>query len=85
MPALYDPWIANLEGGTEIDSLCVRARSEGLPLYVFYGYPGMNRGRRADGFRRLDDPALFEPVQTFLGLDPRQVYTVLRYTGEPLT
>ncbi len=80
---IYDPWIVQVHGDEEIAEAMARARADGRPLYVFYGYAAANRPRFPSGFRLLDDPALFETTAHFLGADPHFSYWVLRHTGAP--
>jgi hypothetical protein len=81
---VYDPGVLHVETGDDLRGLCERARAEGRPLYVLYGYQGRNRLRHEDVFARLDDPRLFEPLGRFDAIAPEFVYRVLRYTGAPL-
>jgi hypothetical protein len=81
---LYDPWIVHVTSADDVAQQVARARAEERPLYVVYGHPGHNRTRFGDGFRYLDDPALFQELGRFDGVEPRFTFRVLRYTGAPL-
>jgi hypothetical protein len=81
---VYDPHLEHVESREALAQLCARARSEGRPLYVLYGYHHANHtGRFAELFRELDDRRSFEPVARFSGIENEFVYRVLRYTGRP--
>jgi hypothetical protein len=82
-PRVWDPWILPINTGEEIAALCTRALEEKKPLYIFYGYPQLNRRRRADAFEYLDDPRLFTQAARFDGISRPFIYRVLRYTGAP--
>jgi hypothetical protein len=84
MSAIYDPWLVFATNAGPIEELAQRARAEGRPLYVMYGYPGENRQRFPGAFALLDDPQLFEERARFLGVAPEFTWRVLRYTGAPL-
>jgi hypothetical protein len=79
---VYDPWARHVGGRAALEALCARARAEGRPLYLFYGYHHANHtGRFARLFVLLDDVRTFEPVARFDGIESEFVYRVLRYTG----
>lgn len=84
LSAIYDPWLVFATSARPIEALAQRAREEGVPLYVMYGYPGENKKRFPGGFRLFEDPALFEERARFLGIEPEFTWRVLRYTGAPL-
>ncbi|MGI8604507.1 MAG: hypothetical protein ACR2OZ_16160 [Verrucomicrobiales bacterium] len=48
------------------------------PLYVVYGYEGLNRAALPDGFELLDDPARFFVKRRFYGIDPQFAFQVLQ-------
>lgn len=81
VPDIYDPWIRQVHGADEIARAMAEAKAAARDLYVFYGYPLANRPRHPDGFRYLDDPAIFETKAHFLGADPHFSFWVLRWTG----
>ena len=81
---VYDPGVLHVETAADLRTLCDRARADGRPLYVLYGYQGRNRLRAGDVFALLDDPRLFEALGRFDAVAPEFVYRVLRYTGAPL-
>jgi hypothetical protein len=74
---VYDPTIRYVGSAAELRSLCRRARGDGLPLYVAFGYPAHN-ARRADGVALLEDPARFETVAAFGGIEPEFGFRVFR-------
>jgi hypothetical protein len=81
---VYDPTLLHAESAEDLRRLCARARADGRPLYLLYGYLGQNDRRHPDAFALLDDPRLFEPVGRFDAVAPEFVYRVLRYTGAPV-
>jgi hypothetical protein len=85
LSAIYDPWLVFATDARPIEALARRAREEGRPLYVMYGYPGENRQRFPGGFALFEDPRLFEERARFFGVAPEFTWRVLRYTGAPLS
>jgi hypothetical protein len=79
MVRLYDPWTVRVDDYAALQREIRRARADGRALYVFYGYPGHNRRHRQGGFLLLDDPALFEEVARFHGVEAEFTYRVLRF------
>jgi hypothetical protein len=84
VPRVYDPWIVAVEERAELAGEIARAQAEGRPLYAFYGHAALNRKRFPATLALLDDPALFEPVARFDGIEAEHVYRVLRWTGAPV-
>jgi len=80
---VYDPGLLHVEDAAGLRALLERARRDGRPLYVLYGYAGRNRHRHPDVFALLDERRLFEPLGRFDAIAPEFVYRVLRYTGAP--
>ena len=83
VPRVYDPWIVAVEERGELAAELARAQAEGRSLYAFYGHAALNRKRFPATLALLDDPALFEPVARFDGIEAEHVYRVLRWTGAP--
>ncbi|HVH06549.1 MAG TPA: hypothetical protein VNE71_11175, partial [Myxococcota bacterium] len=81
VPRVYDPWIVAVEAHGALAAELARARDEGRPLFAFYGHAALNRRRFPETLALLDDPALFEPVARFDGIEAEHVYRVFRYTG----
>ena len=79
-PKVYDPRLRYFETARDLRALCEEAAERDVPLYAYYGYAGQNRKRRPGAFELLDDPALFEPVARFGGVEPEFVYRVYRWT-----
>ena len=85
VPAIYDPEIAHVHERAEIAELARRAREEGRPLYVFYGYSHSNRiGPFSAVFTDLDDAAAFREVASWSGIESDFVFRMLLYTGAPV-
>jgi hypothetical protein len=84
VPRVYDPWIVALDQPDALRRELARARAESRPLYAFYGHAALNRKRFPETIALLHDPALFEPVARFDGIEAEHVYRVYRYTGAPL-
>jgi hypothetical protein len=74
---VYDPTIRYVGSAAELVALCRLARAEGEPLRVAFGYPAHN-ARRADGIALLEDPARFERVAEFGGIEPEFGFRVYR-------
>lgn len=56
--------------GPALQNLINQARQEGRPLLLALGYEELNRINLPDGFRLLDDPALFRKTGTWHGIEP---------------
>lgn len=84
VPAVYDPemyWCVNRK---DVEILMRKADTERRPLLIFYGHESFNRGMFSgedygQPFELLDDPALFEEVKRYEGVDAPSVYRVLSY------
>jgi hypothetical protein len=61
-----------------LQKLIDQARLENRPLLVALGYEGINRLNLPDGFKLLDNPALFEKISTRHGLEPEFTFHLLR-------
>jgi hypothetical protein len=66
------------DGAAALGKLIDQARREQRPLLVALGYEGLNRLNMPDGFRLLDDPALFEKLSTRHGIEPEFTFHLLR-------
>lgn len=83
---VYDPGVQLVDSLAEVDALQRQSAREARPLYVVYGYPGMNRLRHPDVLARLEDRARYRLVARFDGTEPNLTYRIFRYRGEaPLT
>jgi hypothetical protein len=78
---VYDPLLLHAESAGELRALAARARADGRPLYVLYGYRGQNLRRAPDAIALLEDPARFERLGRFDAVAPEFVYRVVRHTG----
>jgi len=83
-PDVYDPYVLHVHRAGEIAALAERSRSEGRPLYVFYGYNDANRVKSPDAMVYLDDPRLFQEVAVLPAIEAEFLIRVFRYTGQPL-
>lgn len=63
----YDPAGIRFSTADELRSLIDRARHEGKPLYLNFGFRSLLQSAQPDIFALIDDPALFEPVQILPG------------------
>jgi hypothetical protein len=82
MLRLYDPWLEYVTSLAEIEALERRAAREGLPLFVVYGYPGMNQLRHPDVLERLHDPRRYRLVARFDGVDANMTFRVFRHRAQ---
>jgi hypothetical protein len=80
----YDPSLLHAESAEELRALAARARADGRPLYVIYGYRGQNLDRAPEAIALLEDRERFEPLGRFEAVAPEFVYRAVRYTGTPL-
>ena len=64
-------------GDKPVEEALRRATEQEKPLYVFYGYPIFNRMMMPKGFEKLDDPARFEEIAGFGGIEPEFYFRVL--------
>jgi hypothetical protein len=83
-PAVYYPWILEAGDAADIAAFSRRSREEGKPFYLFYGMDYSNRHENPNGFRLIDNPALFEKLAIFDGISPEGRHFVFRYTGKPI-
>ena len=82
----YDPRQRRLDDTTrqaDIDTVIEEANRTGKPLYVDFAQESYARVHFKGIFKRLDNPALFQPVATLYGLEPQNTRVVLRYIGHP--
>lgn len=63
----YDPAVIRFASADELRALIERARRENKPLFLNFGFRAFLRGTSPEIFALIDDPALFEPVQTLPG------------------
>lgn len=81
MLPIYAPDVRAASSLAELKALAAEARSARKGLLVTYGYPALNRAGIPDGFEWLDDPAIFQPVGTWQGIEPDFEFRILRWTG----
>jgi len=79
-PALRD---IRTDATPALQALIDQARRENRPLLVALGYEELNRLNLPDGFRLLDDPALFEKISTRHGIEPEFTFHLLRLKPSP--
>ena len=60
-----------------------QARRGNRPLFVALGYEALNRLNLPDGFALLDDPALFERIGTWHGIEPEFTFHLLQLKPLP--
>jgi hypothetical protein len=85
IPGIYDPGIVHVHRREQIAALARRAREEGRPFYVFYGYSHSNRvGPFSDVFVDLDDTDAFRSVASWSGIESDFVFRMFLYTGAPV-
>jgi hypothetical protein len=75
---VYEPSCLPVENAAGVESLLQKAKAEERPLFLIYGYNTFNRSLLADGFKLLDDKALFEEVKAFPGIEPEFYFRVLK-------
>lgn len=80
-PGVYYPWVTRFETPGELAELARRAGAEGRELVVFFGYNTFNRTDAPEAFAWIDEPAYFESLRTFAGIESQFHYTLLRHTG----
>lgn len=66
------------DGAASLQALIDQSRRENRPLLLALGYEGLNRANMPDGFRLMDDPALFEKISTRHGIEPEFTFHLLR-------
>lgn len=76
----YDPVMRDIRtnAATHLQACIDEARSTNRPLLVALGYEALNRLNLPEGFRLLDDPALFERISVRHGLEPEFTFHLLR-------
>ncbi len=70
----YDPAVIRFDTAEELRVLIDRARAEKKPLYLNFGFRPFLQSAQPEIFTLIDNPALFEPVQTL----PGQFFTATR-------
>ncbi len=67
----------------QLEPFVEHARTTGEPLHVVYGYREFNRSHPevGTGFKRIDDPALFEQIGGFPGIEDLFYFRVLKFRG----
>lgn len=81
VPRVYDPFIVEVTRASELLGALGDAHREGRPLFAAFGYSAQNRRHYPRIVEILEDPALFEPVARFDGIESEHVYRVLRSRG----
>ena len=54
------------------------AQSRHIPLYVAWAYDDFQMNRFSDGLKLLKNPAIFEPVAAFPGIEADFYYRIVR-------
>lgn len=75
---IYEPRTIPVDTLAELQQVMDKAKAEDRPLYAIYGYPGFNRQRLPEGFKLLDDKALFTEVAAFPGIESDFYFRVLK-------
>ena len=81
----YDCGAYEARSVAAVRELAARADAEGKPLFVNYAQRPMAIEVYPELVAMLDDPAIFEPVGTFYGLEPQCTRYVLKYRPGALT
>lgn len=81
VPRVYDPFIVEVRRAPELLAALEQAHREARPLLAAFGYAAQNARHYPRIVEILEDPALFEPVARFDGIESEHVYRVLRYSG----
>lgn len=63
----YDPAVIRFQSPEELRALIARSQAAAKPLYLNFGYRALLQDAHPDIFKIIDDPSLFQPVQTFPG------------------
>lgn len=77
---IYCPELRDIRENPEAElrSLIAQSRRENRPLLLTWGYDGINRQNLPEGFPLIDDPALFENVGQWSGLEPEFTFRVVK-------
>ncbi|CAN5888891.1 hypothetical protein BH11VER1_BH11VER1_00150 [soil metagenome] len=75
---IYEPRSIQVDTLAELQQVMEKAKAEDRPLYAIYGYPSFNRQRLPEGFKLLDDKALFTEVAAFSGIESDFYFRVLK-------
>ncbi len=79
---LYDPHVRWLKRAPDFAAVLREAHAGGRPLFVTYAHRTNATGSNPTNVMLVDNPALFELVAEFPGLEEAQfTHRVLRYTG----
>ena len=83
-PYVYDPRVRRAQTVEQYASLMKEADERGVPLYVNNGFPSALKIDFPGVFAMLEDPAVFEPVGYFTGIDVMLDRIVHRYRRDGL-
>ena len=78
-PYVYDPRVRRAETIDEYVALMKEADERGVPLYVNNGFPTALKIDFPGVFALLEDPAVFDRVGYFSGIDVMLDRTVVKY------
>ncbi len=81
-PDAYYKHIRFAENLDDLRQYCSLARTNNVPLYVFFGYESFNRFDEPEPFRYFDDIDYFRKLWDFHGIEPDFHYQVFRYSGK---
>lgn len=80
---LYAPHCLPAASAAELAAIVARAEKEKRPLYAIYGYASFNRTVLPEGFKQLDDQALFTEIAAFPGIESDFYFRVLKRVDAP--
>lgn len=78
LPNLRDIRGTSEEGEASLRALIDQSRRENRPLLLTWGYDGINRQNMAGGFKLIDDPALFEKIGEWSGIEPEFTFRLVK-------
>lgn len=79
---VYYPEIHKAVSKAELEAFITKAREANARLLLTIGHDTFNRHVVPDGFALLDDPAVFEEIATFSGIEPLFRYRVMEWKGD---
>ncbi|MFV1994978.1 MAG: hypothetical protein ACC661_06040, partial [Verrucomicrobiales bacterium] len=79
---VYDPYLVHAWSPELLLPVMEKALAEDKPLYLTYGHRELVESRNPEVLALADDPRLFEPLETFYGLEEAQfTHYLLRFVG----
>ncbi|MCB1210917.1 MAG: hypothetical protein KDK97_16460, partial [Verrucomicrobiales bacterium] len=74
--AVYDPQCHQIETLDQLESELAAAKAQNRLVFVVLGHNSFNRALLASGYKLLDDPARFEEIAHFTGIESEHYFRI---------